>query len=99
MNFNFAVKGLKNLFNALHITFIVIVFLARCALCNDMVMTCYCIWQNAVPLVEKLQYSDHLQKAIRYVFGRVLVCRNLENATELAHETRLECVTMDGNKV
>ncbi len=36
---------------------------------------------------------------IRYIFGRTLICRNLEVATQLARTTGLDCVTLDGDQV
>merc|ERR1712045_975951 len=38
-------------------------------------------------------------KALRYIFGRTLICRNLEVATKLARTTGLDCVTLDGDQV
>ncbi len=35
----------------------------------------------------------------RYIFGRTLICRNLEVATQLARTTGLDCVTLDGDQV
>lgn len=35
----------------------------------------------------------------RYIFGRTLICRNLEVATKLAKTTGLDCVTLDGDQV
>merc|ERR1719460_3175611 len=37
--------------------------------------------------------------ALRYIFGRTLICRNLEVATQLARTTGLDCVTLDGDQV
>jgi hypothetical protein len=38
-------------------------------------------------------------QALRYIFGRTLICRNLEVATQLARTTGLDCVTLDGDQV
>lgn len=50
-------------------------------------------------MVSKLTYSDRYLKALKYIFGRTLICRNLEVATHLARSTRLDCVTLDGDQV
>lgn len=50
-------------------------------------------------MVSKLTYSDRYHKALKYIFGRTLICRNLEVATHLARSTRLDCVTLDGDQV
>lgn len=56
-------------------------------------------YQDAIPMVSKLTYSDRYLKALKYIFGRTLICRNLEVATHLARSTRLDCVTLDGDQV
>lgn len=55
--------------------------------------------QDAIPMVSKLTYSERYTKALRYIFGRTLICRNLEVATNLARSTKLDCVTLDGDQV
>ena len=50
-------------------------------------------------MVSKLEYEDKYDKAVRYIFGRTLICRNLEVATQLARTTGLDCVTLDGDQV
>lgn len=54
---------------------------------------------DAIPMVSKLTYSEQYHKALKYIFGRTLICRNLEVATHLARSTRLDCVTLDGDQV
>ncbi|XP_069194888.1 structural maintenance of chromosomes protein 3 isoform X3 [Procambarus clarkii] len=54
---------------------------------------------DAIPMVSKLTYSQRYHKALKYIFGRTLICRNLEVATHLARSTRLDCVTLDGDQV
>merc|ERR1719228_1976048 len=46
-----------------------------------------------------LEYSEKYDTALRYIFGRTLICRNLEVATQLARTTGLDCVTLDGDQV
>lgn len=36
---------------------------------------------------------------MRYLFGKTLICRNMEVATKLARTTGLDCVTLDGDQV
>lgn len=55
--------------------------------------------KDAIAMVSKLEYSDKYDKALRYIFGRTLICRNLEVATQLARTTGLDCVTLDGDQV
>lgn len=55
--------------------------------------------KDAIPMVSKLAYDDKYDKALRYIFGRTLICRNLEVATKMAQEYHLDCVTLDGDQV
>ncbi|XP_071448386.1 structural maintenance of chromosomes protein 3 [Hetaerina americana] len=54
---------------------------------------------DAIPMVSKLNYEEKYDKALRYIFGKTLICRNLEVATQLARTTALDCVTLDGDQV
>merc|ERR1712203_154440 len=55
--------------------------------------------KDAIAMMGKLTYDDMYDKALRYIFGRTLICRNLEVATQLARTTGLDCVTLDGDQV
>ena len=50
-------------------------------------------------MVSKLCYDEKYDKAIRYIFGKTLICRNLDVATKLARSTGLDCVTLEGDQV
>lgn len=50
-------------------------------------------------MISKLKYEEQYDKALRYIFGKTLICRNLERATELAKTTGLDCVTLEGDQV
>ncbi|XP_055912358.1 structural maintenance of chromosomes protein 3 [Eupeodes corollae] len=54
---------------------------------------------DSIPMISKLKYDEQYDKALRYIFGKTLICRNLERATELAKSTGLDCVTLDGDQV
>jgi len=55
--------------------------------------------KDAIPMVSKLEYVEKYDRALRYIFGRTLICRNLEVATGLARTSGLDCVTLDGDQV
>ena len=70
------------------------------------VLVC-CVWcphvhpprvQEAVALVSKLQYNALFDPAVKRVFGKTLVCRTLEAASQLAKSDELDCVTLDGER-
>ncbi|XP_050090503.1 structural maintenance of chromosomes protein 3-like [Anopheles aquasalis] len=54
---------------------------------------------DSIPMISKLKYAEQYDKALRYIFGKTLICRNLERATELAKSTGLDCVTLEGDQV
>ncbi|XP_030767643.1 structural maintenance of chromosomes protein 3-like [Sitophilus oryzae] len=54
---------------------------------------------DAIAMVSKLDYDRKYDKAMRYLFGKTLICRHLDAATKLARSTGLDCVTLDGDQV
>ncbi|KAJ2951152.1 hypothetical protein O0L34_g5544 [Tuta absoluta] len=54
---------------------------------------------NAIAMVQKLKYDPKYAKAMKYIFGKTLICRNLECATELGKQFHLDCVTLEGDQV
>ena len=61
--------------------------------------TTYPKTQDAVPLVKKLAFDPQFEKAMRHVFGKTLVCRNIDVASDLARAESLDCITLDGDQV
>lgn len=57
------------------------------------------MFQNAIAMVSKLEYEPRFEKAMRYIFGKTLICRNLEVATDMSKEYGLDCITIDGDQV
>lgn len=55
--------------------------------------------KDAIPMVNKLNYESHLDKAMRFIFGKTLICRNLEIATSISKQSMLDCITIDGDQV
>ncbi|XP_046992407.1 structural maintenance of chromosomes protein 3 [Schistocerca americana] len=54
---------------------------------------------DAIAMVTKLNYENRYDKALKYIFGKTLICRNLEVATNLARTSQLDCVTLEGDQV
>lgn len=54
---------------------------------------------DAIPMVTKLKYDEKYDKAMKYIFAKTLICRNLDVATKLARSTGLDCVTLEGDQV
>lgn len=58
-------------------------------------------WGNeVVPLIKRLKYAPKFAPALKQVFGKVVVCRSLELATEVAAtDGNVNCVTLNGDQV
>nr|CAI5848554.1 unnamed protein product [Callosobruchus analis] len=53
---------------------------------------------DAVPIIDQLRYDKKCDKAMRFVLGKTMICRDLEVATNVARTAGLDCVTLDGDK-
>lgn len=47
-------------------------------------------------MIQKLRFEPKFAKAIKHVFGKTLVCRNMDVATQLAKAIGLDCITLEG---
>eukprot|EP00048_Salpingoeca_helianthica_P020901 m.9177 g.9177 ORF g.9177 m.9177 type:complete len:1197 (+) comp5363_c0_seq1:148-3738(+) len=54
---------------------------------------------NVIPLISKLKFSDIFRPAVLQIFGRVLVCRNMQIASQYARGSGFDGITLDGDKV
>ncbi|XP_043703030.1 structural maintenance of chromosomes protein 3 [Telopea speciosissima] len=54
---------------------------------------------DVIPLIDKLKFSRNLSPAFAQVFGRTLVCRDLDVATRVARSDGLDCITLEGDQV
>ncbi|ODV78448.1 RecF/RecN/SMC protein [Suhomyces tanzawaensis NRRL Y-17324] len=54
---------------------------------------------QCIPLVKKLKFDDaKVGKAIRQVFGKTIVCHDLQSGSELARAYKLSAITLDGDR-
>ncbi|XP_064630415.1 structural maintenance of chromosomes protein 3-like [Lineus longissimus] len=61
--------------------------------------TVYPDTNDAIPMISKLEYTDKFAKCMKHVFGKTLICRNMEVATQIARTQNLDCITLDGDQV
>ncbi|KAG7568172.1 SMCs flexible hinge [Arabidopsis thaliana x Arabidopsis arenosa] len=54
---------------------------------------------DAIPLLRKLKFDSKFEPALGQVFGRTVVCRDLNVATRVAKNDDLDCITMEGDQV
>lgn len=54
---------------------------------------------DVVPLLKKLKFGSHFTPAFGQVFGRTVICRDLDVATKVARTAELDCITLEGDQV
>ena len=54
---------------------------------------------DALPLIDKIEYEESFSIVMLYVFGKTLICRNIEVATRFARQHGFDCITLDGDQV
>ena len=47
-------------------------------------------------MIQKLTFGETFAPAIKHVFGKTLICRSMEVATQIARTQNLDCITLDG---
>ncbi|MCO5576606.1 hypothetical protein L7F22_030421 [Adiantum nelumboides] len=54
---------------------------------------------DVVPLLKKLKFDNRFSAAFGQVFGRTVICRDLDVATSVARTAELDCITLEGDQV
>ncbi|KAJ3670865.1 hypothetical protein LUZ60_008291 [Juncus effusus] len=54
---------------------------------------------DVVPILKKLKFRSEYNPAFKQVFGRTVICRDLDTATKVAKTNGLDCITLEGDKV
>ena len=54
---------------------------------------------NVIPLIRKLRFDPLFTPAVMQIFGRVLVCRSMQVASQYARSEGFDGITLDGDKV
>ena len=55
--------------------------------------------KDFIAMVKKIDCEDAIRPAVNHIFGRTLICRDLEVAAHYANEQNIDAVTLDGDKV
>lgn len=53
---------------------------------------------DAVPMMDKIQFEDTYTKAFEQVFGKTVICPNLAIAAQYARSHGVDAITMDGDR-
>ncbi|KAI8573366.1 hypothetical protein RHMOL_Rhmol01G0271500 [Rhododendron molle] len=54
---------------------------------------------DVIPLLKKLKFKRDYTPAFAQVFGRTVICRDLDVATRVARTDGLDCITLEGDQV
>lgn len=54
---------------------------------------------NAIAMISKLKFQPKFEQVMKYIYGKTLICRNLEVATQIARTSNLDCITLEGDQV
>ncbi|XP_071947976.1 structural maintenance of chromosomes protein 3-like [Antedon mediterranea] len=54
---------------------------------------------DALPMVSNLTYEARFDVVYQHVFGKTLICRNIDVATQFSRTHSLDCVTLEGDQV
>ncbi|KAG5566426.1 hypothetical protein RHGRI_002113 [Rhododendron griersonianum] len=54
---------------------------------------------DVIPLLKKLKFKRDFTPAFAQVFGRTVICRDLDVATRVARTDGLDCITLEGDQV
>lgn len=55
--------------------------------------------QDAIPLISKIRYDKMYEAAVNHVFGKALVCMNLEAGRAYARSHKLNAITLQGDRI
>ena len=47
-------------------------------------------------MINKLRFDETFRPAMQLVFGKTLICRNLEVASQFSKSENLDCITLEG---
>ena len=52
--------------------------------------------QNVTSMVDKLNYDPMFQPAMMHVFGKTLIAKDIDHASQFSKSENLDCVTLEG---
>lgn len=53
---------------------------------------------DAIPIIEKIQYDNRYEKALQQVFGKTIICPNLAIAAQYARSHGVNAITPEGDR-
>lgn len=56
------------------------------------------IIQNVTSMVDKLNYDPMFLPAMMHVFGKTLIAKDIDHASQFSKSENLDCVTLEGTR-
>ena len=53
---------------------------------------------DSIPMIDKLKFDSHYEKAFQQVFGKTIICPDLTIASQYARSHGVSAITMDGDR-
>jgi chromosome segregation ATPase len=53
--------------------------------------------QDALPMVQQLEFNPIFKPAIMQVFGKTLICRDMDKASQFAKSSDMDSITLEGD--
>lgn len=47
-------------------------------------------------MIKQLTFDDKYRRAYEHVFGKTLLCKDIDTATNYSNSDNLDCITLDG---
>jgi len=54
--------------------------------------------KDALPMIRKATYNEKFEPAMQLIFGKTLICRNMDAASQFSKECSLDCITLHGDQ-
>lgn len=54
-------------------------------------------FQDAIPMVQHLKFNPIFKPAIMQVFGKTLICRDMDSASQFSKTADMDCITLEGD--
>lgn len=54
---------------------------------------------DVLPMISKLRFDKKLSPVFQQIFGKTVLCRDLDVASNIAHNSEFDSITLEGDQV
>eukprot|EP01125_Pyxidicula_operculata_P020338 TRINITY_DN7501_c0_g1_i1.p1 TRINITY_DN7501_c0_g1~~TRINITY_DN7501_c0_g1_i1.p1 ORF type:complete len:658 (-),score=179.46 TRINITY_DN7501_c0_g1_i1:792-2645(-) len=55
--------------------------------------------ETTMPMIERLLFKPMYRKAMLHVFGKTIICSNMEEGATISRNHNVDCITVEGDKI